>query len=203
MLTPFEQNLTYVVYLEGYTISDSILNRSRPVCNYSKAGIMCSNFSRGMDYVSAFPCLYSPVSVLVMGRHAVQEQCNASNECIIPDLIMNLNKPECLLRATQATTPPPPPPPPPIIIIIIIIPQNFFPPKKTVRAPNSTTIKCIIQQHRVYIYPDQLCQHCHTVTATGDNTCSCVHEGLLGADSSFRCSNGDCCDLCQEAIELY
>ena len=28
------------------------------------------------------------------------------------------------------------------------------------------------------MYPDQLCQHCHMVIATGDNTYSCVDTGL-------------------------
>jgi hypothetical protein len=55
--------------------------------------------------------------------------------------------------------------------------------------------------NRVYVYPDQLRQHCYTVIVTGDNIYSCVHTGLLGAESSHRSSNGDCCDQCQEAIE--
>jgi hypothetical protein len=92
------------IYLEGYTISDSILNWSRPVWKYSKAGTMCSNSTRGMDYVPAFPCLYSPVSVWTLSwiDTPAKKQCNASNGCMISDIILKLNRPECLLREARS-----------------------------------------------------------------------------------------------------
>jgi len=154
------------IYPEEYTISDSILNWSRPVWKYSKAGITCSNSTRGTDYVPAFPCLFSPVSVWTLSWIDTPEKkhCNASNGCMISDIILKLNRPECLLRETQS--------------------NNSTTNNKTIgdfvlkkwTCTKLNAINCTKLQHRVYVYLDQLCQHCHMVTATGGNTCSCVDK---------------------------